>query len=164
MTSTVATLSKPKKTDGVPIKKNVDVNSDSEIIPVKKKELIARLEGEELRFNACYADCVKYAAEVNASNEIADTYKKVLEINEPKFKELVNERNILKNECDLLKNELSIFKSKTSQMSKAIESKKTHTKTAEEFNKDVQSEEIKDKERLNTLKQSIKNRYILFEK
>ena len=146
--SNVMTLTKMKN------KKNEEaIDSDSEIIPIKKKELIARLEGEELRYQACYNECVKHAITAKTAKEETIICKKILETNEPKFREL-------KNENDILKNELSIYKTKSSKASKEIESKKTQVKSTEDFDRDVEEGSLKEKERLEKMRKSLEERYM----
>ena len=136
------------------MKKNEEVcNTDSEVIPIKKKELMARLEGDELKYKACYEDCVKHAITAKTVKEEVGVYKKVLEQNEQKFKEI-------KNENELLKNELGIYKTKTSKTAKEIEGKKTQIKSTDDFNKDVEEGFSKEKERLEKLRKSIEERFL----
>ena len=136
------------------MKKNEEaLNTDSEIIPVKKKELMSRLEGEELKYKACYDECVKHAIGAKLVKEEVKLYKDVLETNDQKFKEL-------KNENELLKNELGIYKSKTSKTAHELESKKVQVKSADDFSKDVAEGFSREKERLEKLKKSIEERFL----
>jgi hypothetical protein len=136
------------------LNKKGDLDTDSEIIPIKKKELMSRLEGDEIRYKSCYDECIKHAINSKTSKEEAKTYKKVLEINELKYKEV-------KNENEILKNELSIYKSKTSKSAKEIENKKVHVKSTEDFNKDVEEGYNREKEKLEKIKKSIEERYLI---
>lgn len=144
--SNVMTITKMKKNEEVE-------NTDSEIIPVKKKELIARLEGDEIKYKACYKECVKHAITAKSSKEEANLYKQALESMDQHAK-------VLKNENDILKNELSIYRSKTNKTAKEIESKKMPTKTADDFNKDVEDGFLaKEQERLEKIKKDLQERY-----
>lgn len=107
--SNVMTMTKMKK------KEEEEHVADSEIVPVKKRELLARFKGDEIKYKSCYEDCVKYAVVAKELKEEVDDYHKILEANRSKF-------NDLKSENLQLKSELGIYKSKTVEVSKEIES------------------------------------------
>ncbi|ATZ81132.1 hypothetical protein BMW23_1088 [Bodo saltans virus] len=146
MSNSVA-LTKIKKNDEI-------IQIDDDIVPISKKELMARLEGDELKFKACYEDCVKHAIELKATKEEINVYKDVLAKNANKFKEL-------KTENEILKSDLSIYKTKSKTASKEIAPKKNQTKSADDFNKDVEKGYKEQQDNIDKIKKSIMEQYLL---
>jgi hypothetical protein len=129
------------------------LNTDSDVIPIKKRELMARLEGDEIKFKQCYEDNVKNAISAKSAKEEAMIYKAHLEKYDAKVKEVVNENQ-------LIKKELEIYKSKIGRPAKELEGRKLSTKSSEDFNKDVEEGYNKtEKEKLEKLKKALEEKF-----
>lgn len=127
--------------------------SDSDVI-IKKKELLTRLKKEEDRYHACYEDTIKFASMAKGAKEENLLYQKILETNEIKHKELVNR-------IKSLENELAIYKSKENKPIKEL-NVKVCQKSANDFEKDVEEQYKKtEKERLEKLKKTLEDRFIV---
>jgi chromosome segregation ATPase len=123
------------------------LTTDSDVVPIRKKELMARLEGEEMRYQQCYEECVKLAAEAKASKQQAKLFEGVLVE--------------VKKQKDLLSNELQIYKSKSSKTAKEIENHKIQIKTANDFNKDVDDAFAKNyKEQMEKMRKEVIEKYL----
>jgi chromosome segregation ATPase len=132
------------------------IAADSEIVPVKKRELLARLKGDESKYKACYEDCVKYAVAAKAMKDEVEDYQKILEENRSKFNNLKDENGSLKNENVQLKGTLGIYKSKTGEVQKEIEN---HSYQYKDVQKEADERYLKEKDNIEKEKMSRRQRY-----
>lgn len=133
------------------VKEQEITTSDSDVIPVSKKNLNARMEAEELKYKQCYDDCVKFATKAKSAKTEIELYKTFLEKSEQKCKNVMNENEIIKKE-------LEVYKSRMGKPIKELETKPK--KTANDFNKDVEEEYNRtEKEKLEKLKKELEAKY-----